>query len=85
MLVDLTVSFLLLRLFLLLFVIRKICSKFKMLGLSIDSQFVLICIVTFCDLWSQAQGAGKEASEIAVWLQIGGSESCPSINLRYRQ
>lgn len=81
---DFTVSLFLLRL-LLLFVIIKICSKFKMLGLSIDSQFVLICIVTFCDLWFQAQGAGREVPEIAVWLQIGGSESCPSINLHYRQ
>lgn len=56
-----------------------------MLGLTIHSHFVLIKIVTFCDLWPQAQGTGKEVPEMVVWLQIRGLKSCVSINLHYRQ
>lgn len=82
--IDFTVSLLLLRLLLFLFIIR-ICSKINMLMLSIHAHFVLICIVTFCDLWPQTQGTGKEVPEIVVWLQIPVLESCPPINLHYRQ
>lgn len=82
--IDFTVSLFFPGLLLFLF-IMKICSKISMLGLSILSHFVLICIVTFCDLWPQAQGTGKEVPEIVVWLQIPGLESCPSINLRFGQ
>lgn len=82
--IDFTVSLFFPGLLLFLF-IMKICSKISMLGLSMLSHFVLICIVTFCDLWPQAQGTGKEVPEIVVWLQIPGLESCPSINLRFGQ
>lgn len=63
----------------------KTCLKINMLGLSIHLHFILIFIVTFCDLWPQIQGTGKEVAEIAVWLQIPALDSHPSINLRYRQ
>jgi len=57
----------------------------NMLGLSIRLHFVLICIVTFHDLWPQAQGTDEKVLEIVVWLQIPGLESRPSINLHCRQ
>lgn len=62
--IDFTVSFFLLGLLLFLF-ITGICSKINMLGLTVCTlYFVLIEIVTFCDLWPQAQGIGKEVPDM---------------------
>lgn len=62
--IGFTVSFFLLELLLFLF-ITGICSKINMLGLTVCTlHFVLIEIVTFCDLWPQAQGIGKEVPDM---------------------